>query len=448
VADASMNAAEREAVAQRVLAMSPVDRTEVSISAADAALTRFTHEVFNQNLAANNVGVSVRAIVDRRTGVAHTNRLDDESLRATVARAVEMAKLSPPDPLTPELPGRAAAQHVAGAYDDATAGASADVRTGMCAPVFAAAESSGCWSAGFASTSRSGLTIANTSGGLSSFDGTDAALNVKMTAADSTGFAEAYAASVDAIDASSVAQTAVDKAGGTAAPSAVDPGEWTVVVEPAAFGELLIYLADHFSAQSYDDGSSFFSDGLDRSYFSEGFTLRDDFAHPLAPGMPFDYEGHPTQRLALVENGVVRSMVTDAYYAKKLDRENTGHALPAPNAYGPQARSLVVDAGTKSMHQLVAETKRGLLISRFWYIRTVDRKRAIVTGMTRDGTFSIEDGRIAHGVRNLRFNVSIVDLLKACEVACEQRRTGSYHYSLVSPAVKFERFNFTSVTDF
>jgi PmbA protein len=443
-----MESSQREALAARVLAMSPADRTEVLISTGDAALTRFTHEVSNQNLATANAGLSVRAIVDRRTGVAQTNRFEEDSLRATVARAVEMAKLSPPDPLTPELPDRTPACVVEGAYDAATADAGANVRAGLCAPVFAAAESSGCWSAGFASTSRSGLTVANTSGALASFDGTDAALNIKMTASDSTGFAESYAAAVGAIDPSAVAQTAVDKARGTAAPSAVDPGEWTVVLEPAAFGELLIYLASHFSAQSYDDGSSFFSDGLDRTYFSERFTLCDDFADPLAPGMPFDFEGQPTQRLTLVENGIVRSIVTDSYYAKKLDRQNTGHALPAPHAYGPQARNLVVAGGPKTTQQLIAETKRGLLVSRFWYIRTVDRKRAIVTGMTRDGTFAIEDGRIARGVRNLRFNVGIVDLLGACEFSSEQRRTGSYHYSLVSPAAKFERFHFTSTTDF
>jgi PmbA protein len=448
VDNAPQQPAEREALAKRVLAMSSADQTEVLINQADAALTRFTHEVSNQNLAAQNVGLSVRAVVDRRTGVAQTNRLDDDSLRATVARALEMAKLSPPDPLTPQLPGHSPVTAVGAAFDRTTADANASVRAGLCAPVFEAAESSGCWSAGYASTSSGGITVANTSGALASFDGTDAALNVKMTAPDSTGFAESYAAAVGSIDAAAVARTAAGKALGTAAPAAVDPGEWTVVLEPAAFGELLMYVANHFSAQSFDDGSSFFSDGLGRAYFSDTFTLLDDFAHPLSPGMPFDYEGHPTQRLALVENGVVKAIVTDSYYAKKLDRSNTGHALPAPNAYGPQARNLVVAAGIKSTEQLIAETKRGLLISRFWYIRTVDRKRAIVTGMTRDGTFAIENGRVARGVRNLRFNVGIVDLLGRCEISSEQRRTGSYHYSLVAPAAKFEKFAFTSVADF
>ncbi|MEO6835786.1 MAG: TldD/PmbA family protein [Candidatus Tumulicola sp.] len=441
-------AAGREKLAAYVLSLSTADQTEVLVSASDRALTRFTHEMSNQNVAASDAGVSVRAILGGRTGVAQTNRLDEPSLRDVVERAVAMARLAPDDPLVPVLPPGAPAQTPAGAYDPATAQADADVRARMCDAIFREAENAGYWSAGFAATSSAGLTVANTSGALASFDGTDAGVNVKMNAADSTGYGESYSATLRAIDPGAAGRTAVEKARTSAAPLAVDPGAWTVILDPPAFGELFVYLADHFSAQSFDEGSSFCSGGLDRSYFSENVTVRDDYAHPLAPGMPFDYEGQPTQRLALVENGVVRTVVTDGYYAKKLDRPNTGHALPAPNAYGPQPRSLVVDGGDKSVHQLISETKRGLLITRFWYIRTVDRKRAIVTGMTRDGTFLIEDGRIARGVRNMRFNDSIVDLLGRCEFSREQARTGGYHYSLVAPSAKITGFNFTSTTEF
>ena len=438
----------RERLAAHVLALSNADQTEVLVSTNDNSLTRFTHEVSNQNVAASDVGVCVRAILAGRTGVAQTNRLDDSSLRDVVARAIAMAKLAPQDPLTPDLPRGGPTATPDGAYDPATARADADVRARMCDAIFSQAEDAGYWSAGFAATSSVGFTVANSSGALGSFDGTDAGVNVKMNAPDSTGFGESYSSSLRAVDAGAVGSTAAEKARAGASPRAVEPGPWTVILDPSAFGELFIYLASHFSAQSFEEGSSFCSDGLDRTYFSENVTVRDDYAHPLAPGMPFDYEGQPTQRLALVENGVVRTIVTDSYYAKKLDRPNTGHALPAPNAYGPQPRNLVVASGSKPVDQLVAETKRGLLVTRFWYIRTVDRKRAIVTGMTRDGTFLIEDGRIVHGVRNLRFNDSIVDLLGRCEFSREQVRTGGYHYSLVSPSAKITNFNFTSTTEF
>jgi len=245
-----------------------------------------------------------------------------------------------------------------------------------------------------------------------------------------------------------VGRRATGKAAGGAHPVAVDPGSWTVILEPSAFGELFVYLADHFSAQTFDEGAAFCSDGLDRSYFAENVNVSDDYAHPLNPGMPFDFEGHPTMQVPLVEHGIVRNVVTDSYYAHKLQRTNTGHALPAPNSYGPQARNLVIGAGPKSNERLVAETKRGLLVTRFWYIRTVDQKKAVVTGMTRDGTFLIEDGKVTRGVRNLRFNQSILECLRHCEFSSEQKRTGSYHYALVTPAVKIENFRFTSTTEF
>ncbi len=438
----------REEIATRLLELSAADQTEVLISTSDAALTRFTHEMSNQNVATDDIGISVRAIIAGRTGVAQTNRFDEPSMRDVVARAARMASLAPEDPLQGDLPTGGATQAPANAFDAATAKAGADLRARMCDSIFRSAEEAGYWSAGFAATSTGGVTVANASGALASFDGTDAAVNVKMTASDSTGFAEAYSTAVGAIDAAAAGSVAVGKARASAAPDAVEPGEWTVILDPAAFGELFVYLTDHFSAQSFEEGSSFCSDGLDRSYFSDNVTVVDDFAHPLAPGMPFDYEGQPTLRLPLIENGVARNVVTDSYYANKLQRPNTGHALPAPNAYGPQPSNVVVAGGDKSAQQLVAETPRGLLVSRLWYVRTVDRKRAIVTGMTRDGTFLIEDGVVARGVRNMRFNVGILDLLQHCEFSDTQVRTGSYHYSLVVPTVKISGFAFTSVTEF
>lgn len=443
-----MDRVRREAIAKHILDRSSADQTEVLVAASDSALTRFTKGVANQNVVANDRTISVRAIVENKTGVASTNARDEASLEAVLARAIEMARFAPADPLQPRLPGRSTTQTPPGAYAENTAHAGPEVRASMCEAIFSAADGAGYWGAGYASTQSTGITIANSSGALASFEGTDCGVNVKMTATDSTGFAEQYATDVSAIDAHRVGTCAVDKARETAHPQTVDPGEWTVILDPAAIGELLVFLASHFSAQSFEEGSSFFSGALDQPYFSENVTLFDDYANPLAPGMPFDFEGAPKRRLPLVERGVVRNVVTDSYYASKLHRENTGHALPAPNAYGPQALNLAVSPGTKSVEELISETKRGLLVSRFWYIRTVDQKRAIVTGMTRDGTFLIENGKIAGGVRNLRFNQSIVEALRKVTFANEQYRTGGYNYSCVVPAAKLDAFTFTSTTEF
>ena len=439
---------DRETIARRTLSYSNADTTEVLVATQHSALTRFTHGISNQNVASANALVSVRAIVDGQTGVAGTNHLDDASLEDTVKRAIAMAALAPSDPALAPLPSGGATKAPHGAYVAATATADPFVRAKICDAIFDETEKAGFWSAGFAATATSGYTVANTRGVLASFDGTDASVNVKMTAKDSTGFAEAYTTNVEAIDAAAIGHRACEKARTSASPRAIEPGHWTVILEPAAFGELMRYLTGHFSAQSFDEGSSFCSDGLDRSYFPENVTIGDDYAHPLAPGMPFDFEGQPKQRLTLVDAGVVRNIVTDSYYAHKLNRPNTGHALPAPNAHGPQVLNLTVAPGTHSAQELVANTTRGLLITRFWYIRTVDPKRAIVTGMTRDGTFLIEHGRIAGGVHNLRFNQSILEALRHATFANDQHRTSQYDFSAVVPTVKIDGFNFTSTTEF
>jgi len=302
--------------------------------------------------------------------------------------------------------------------------------------------------AGYASTARSGVTIANSRGTRASFDGTTAALNVKATGPDATGYAEALATDVAAIDATAVARVAADKARASAAPIAVDPGSWTVVLEPAAFGELFSYLTGNFSAQTIAEGSSCFAAGIDRPYACEAVTVAEDPGHPLAPGMPFDWEGAPTRRTILLERGVLRGCLTDAAWAAKRGTANTGNALPAPNPYGPQAMHVVVAPGTRALADLIASTERGLLVSRFWYIRPVDQRKTIVTGMTRDGTFLIENGRIAGGVKNLRFNQSILEALGRCEFSSEQRRTGGYGYETVVPGARIEGFRFTGATAF
>ena len=443
-----MDSSAREALAQRVLGFSAADQTEVMVWSGNDELTRFTHNMVHQNVAVSDVSVRIRAIVGKRTGVATTNKLDDASLRQTAARALEMAKLAPEDPDLPELPRGGPTRAPEGAYVPQTAAATPHTRAEMCDAIFRIAEERDYWCAGYVTTSASGVTIVNSSGARASFDGTDSGANVKMNAGDSTGFAEGYDNDVTHLDAHAIGATSALKARESASPRAVEPGEWTVILEPAAFGELLSYLTDHFSAQAYEEGSSFLSDGLDKRYLGENVTILDDYAHPLNPGMPFDYEGQPTQRLTLVEDGVAKNVVTDSYWARKLGLENTGHALPAPNAYGPQAGHIVVAPGSKPTAELIAQTERGLLITRFWYIRTVDQKKAIVTGMTRDGTFLIEDGNVVCGVRNMRFNQSIVEALKNCEFSNALHRTGGYSYGLVVPAAKIAKFTFSSGTEF
>jgi predicted Zn-dependent protease len=439
---------DRQALAELVLGFSKADETEVSVYFEDNRLTRFTRNAIHQNIATQDVVVRIRAIVGGATGVIDTNDLRESSLKGAMERAVEIARLAPADP---DFPGLVQASSIAAppdAFDEDTANASAEQRAKIAADVFATAEKHDFWAAGYVTTSHSGVSILNSRGTHASFDGTNAGMNVKQVGPDSTGFAEKHSTSVAALDGNAVGTVAAEKALHSRHPKAVEPGSWTVILEPPAFGELLSYLIHHFSAETYDEGSSFLSGGLDEKYVGESVTLSDDYAHPLAPGMPFDYEGQPTQRLTLLDRGVAKHLVTDIYWAKKLKLANTGHGLPAPNSWGPQARHVVVASGSKSREQLIAETERGLLISRFWYIRPVDDRLTIMTGMTRDGTFLIENGEVVSGVRNMRFNESILTALSQADFSSDQSRTSGYSYSTVAPTVRLAAFQFSSLTNF
>ena len=443
-----MTPEERMDVAERVLARARGDAIEVTVHATRQALTRFTHEAVNQNVDETNVSVRVRSIVDGRSGIAATNAFDEAALDAVAGRARELATFAPREAIEPTLAGPASVAAPPGAYVAATAHASPDRRAAVADAIFEHARANDLWSSGFVTTASQGVTIATSRGARMNYDGTDAGANVKMNGSDATGFAERYARDVAALDGDLLGARAARKAVASRAPLAVEPGEWTVILEPAAFGELLRYLTMHFSAESYGEGSSFLSGKLGTPVLGTNVTIRDDYAHPLNPGMPFDFEGVPTQRLALVDGGIAENIVTDTAWAKRLKRPNTGHALPAPSVLGPQSNATVVDPGPKSVETLIAQTKRGLLITRLWYVRIVDQRTALLTGMTRDGTFLIEDGVVTRGVRNMRFNESIVDALATCELAAVQERTGGYSYSLVTPAVKLERFRFASAAPY
>jgi len=444
-----MDKRSREALAARALSFAHAGEAEITVRDEDRALTRFTQNAIHQNVADSATTVRFRIVLDGRTGTASTNARDDDSLRAAAVRAAELAALAPVDPDFPGLPkpgGTAAAPDAA--YVRATAEADPDRRAAIAADIFKTAEDAGLWAAGFVTTSTAGLTVTNSRGLTASFEGTDCGVNVKGNGSDSSGFAEHFDTDVAALDGTHLGRIAAEKALRSRAPQSVDPGHWTVIFEPAAFGELLAYLLDHFSARSYDEGSSFLSEGLGKQYAGENVTLLDDYTNPKAPGVPFDFEGSPKQRVALLENGVGSNLLTDSYWAAKLGRANTGHAGANPGLDGPRSFNASLLPGTKSLDQLIAETKRGLLVSRLWYIRPVDQRKTIVTGMTRDGTFLIEDGRLTRGVRNLRFNQSILEMLRAAEFSSGPARTASFNYSLVTPAAKVTGFNFTSTTDF
>jgi PmbA protein len=443
-----VDSAARESLAARLLGRSDADETEIIVWTTDSALTRFTRNAIHQNVATTDTIVRVRVVRDGRTGVASTNDLTEDALTGALERASLLARHAPRADDATAMVAAAPVTPVAGAFSAATAKATAEQRAAIAGQVFEVARRNDMWAAGFVSTTVQGITIGNSRGTVQSFDTTECGLAIKQNAADSTGYAERFSTEIGDLDGTAAATLAARKAAASASPIDVPAREWTVVLEPAAAAEFLDFLSSHFSALSFDQGSSFFSGRLGERFTGENVDITDDVRHPLNPGMPFDFEGAPTRRVPLIARGVVREIVTDARWARRLGRENTGHALTEPNASGPQASHLVVAPGESSLDELIAETERGILVSRLWYARTVDQRRTIVTGMTRDGTFLIEDGRVGRGLHNMRFNQSVVEALGEARFGRDLARTSTYSYSMVLPAVKFARFKFTSGTEF
>ena len=429
-----------------VIGASTVDETEVLFSRSEAALTRYTRNEIHENVIEGDVSLSIRAVVGNRVGVASTSKLDDKAIADTLARAASIARLSPEDPLFPGLPaGGAEPQPLSGSYDAATAAATPADRAAAVGIIAQTMHHSQLHAAGFVATRADTLAIANSKGVRRQFEATDASVNIKAIGDDSSGYAEGFARSLGRLDIDSLAKVAAHKAIAGREPEPLAPGAYTVILEPPAFREFLGYLSwAGFGAQSLDEGSSFLAGRIGEQVMGPNVGIGDDFTHPLGAGIPFDFEGVARTRVPIIESGVAKGVVYDSYYAAKLGRANTGHALPAPNSAGPLPLNLVVAPGSRSAEELIRGVEHGVLVSRTWYIRLVDQKKMLITGMTRDGLFLIERGAVTRGLKNMRFNESVVDALGRCEMARELVRSEN----TVLPAVRIDGFRFTSGTTF
>ena len=435
-----------EALLERVLSASKADETEVLGAASDSSLTRYMHNSAHESVNERNCQLSVRAVVGKRIGVAGTNRLDDAAIADVVRRAYESAQLNAEDPDFPGLPGpQGTLVEPEHAFDETTAHASPEMRASAVNDVVKVMRGHNLYAAGYVSTQSDTIAIANTKGVRRSHRSTDSAINIKAIGSDSSGYAEGYARRFDDLEPARLAETAARKAVAGKNPRALEPGPYTVILEPAAFREFLGYLSwIGFGAQPYEQGSSFMSGKLGQPIIGTNVTIRDDYLHPQSCGVPFDFEGVPRTKVGLIEAGVARDVVYDSYYAAKLKHANTGHALPAPNSDGPMPLNIVVAPGTTAVEQMIKDVQHGVLVTRTWYIRLVDQKQTIITGMTRDGLFLIERGRVTKGLKNMRFNESIIGALGRCELAATLVRSESH----VLPAAKIEGFRFSSGTEF
>lgn len=412
------------------------------------ALTRFANNTIHQNVAEQDRWLSVRVVIDRRTARATTNRFDTDSIRRVVEQAVTLARSAAPNPDLLPLNEPSVISETQ-RFDAATASASPQHRGRTVAEAIRIVESDGQTAAGIYSTAQSVEAIFNSRGVAAWHAETMAQFSITAMAADSSGWAKASAVSHDSIDPLALAWSAAEKARLSRNPQEIAPGRYTVILEPAAVLDLVGQMFGDFSATAVADSRSFLTGRLGTQLFGDNIHISDDVAHPLQAGVPFDGEGVPRRKLTLVEAGVPRELAYSRASAQKAGLQPTGHGFPLPNEVGEAPLNVVIAGGSTSLDRMIASTDRGILVTRLWYIREVDPYEKIMTGMTRDGTFLIENGRLSHGLRNLRFNQGLVELLNNVEAMSPAARvSGEEAFDMVVPAMKVRGFNFTEVTRF
>ena len=456
---------------ERIKKLSAGDEVEVLFAGGHFALTRFANNTIHQNVAEENHLVSVRSVFGGKTARAFTNKFDDDSLRQVVRSAESLARVQHPDPdlLPMPDPSEAAGSACEGAratlvpsrHFEQTAQITPEQRAEGVKQIVGVAEKHRLTAAGVFSSAESFDGIFNSRGLSKWHTQTSAEVSITMLADDSSGWQKASSPDVRNLDPLRLAEIAAQKAVGSAHPREIPPGKYTVILEPAAVLDIVGFMFWDYSGMAILDQRSFLTGRIGTKLFGDNITISDDVAHPLQSGAPFDGEGMQRQKVGLVEDGIVKRVVYARATAERMKRSEyknkvgpiaaTGHGFPLPNEMGEMPLNIVFApvSNPQTVEQMIASTERGVLVTRLWYIREVEPFEKMLTGMTRDGTFYVENGRVQGGLRNFRFNESLIHMLSNVEaMSMPLRSCGEESFDMVVPAMKVRDFNFTEVTKF
>lgn len=442
--DVPRDVAGARALAKRVLGFATgADQAQVSVDFSDDAYARFARNYVVQNLTTSRGEVRVTLVKDKHLATVATSDLSEGSLRKAIADARDIAARVPVNREFVSLALPAAIPAPVRSVYAVTSDATPDARIDKLLPVFARMERSRLSSSGFTTTQTSARAVVNSLGVDATHVETYGGLEIKAIASNTSGFAEFFSRDYAAVDAAERAERAASKATVSSEPHDFPPGTYTVLLEPPAFVDCLNNVLEGMNVGSVlEEKNSWLIDRLDRQVLSPNFTLRDDWSHPLLANAPFASDGTPTQKITLVEAGVPKRYVSSTYLANKLRVPNTGHDGYPINA--------VVTPGTKSREELIASIERGILISRTWYTRMVDPRECTITGLTRDGVFLIENGKLTKTLKNFRFFTSMMTALADVELGktlylAESADTPT---TLAVPDAKIAKFTLSAQTSF
>ncbi len=436
-------------VAGAALDLPGVDGVEVLFMHEWGGLTRFAKSEIHQSTAREDTSLRVRVVSKERVGVSASNDFSPEGAQKAAEQAKEIAEISAPDPMWPGLAPKADVAERDG-FDDATAEATPQQRAegvaalvGRCADGFAAA--------GAYQTLAVEVGVANTEGQLCWAPSTQASITAVVTGGDGgSGFAETFTGRVSQLDPQAIGGRAAGKAVRSQSPKPLDPGTYTVVLEPSAVATLAGFLAYvGFGGRSYVEGRSCLSGKEGQRVAALSVSIWDDATDPGTLGVAFDFEGVPRRRVELIEGGVFLDAVYDLRTGRLAGKASTGHGLPSPNPDGPFPLNLFMSTGDATVEDMIAATDRGVLVTRFHYSNVVNPVESSITGMTRDGTFLIEHGEVVGPIVNFRFTQSILEALSEVSMIGGESELASEFFFSASrvPALKIERFQFTGRSD-
>jgi len=435
-----------KALTDRVLSFSAADQTRVVVQSEWSGNTRFADANITTSGGSTDTSVTIIVTIGKRQASATTNVLDDASLKRTIDLAARLARLSPEDPeLMPELGPQT--YGTINAYVQRTADLDAEMRNGAVSRAVEAAATAGkaageIFSAGFLVANARAIAVATSNGLFAYHRTTDADFSVTARTPDGTGSGWASAGSRNwgAVDPAAIGRIAAQKAVASRNPQSVEPGLYTAVLEPLAVTDLVPLLGGALSARSADEGRSPFSKPgggtrIGEKVMDERVTLYSDPADPALLGQPFDSDGLPLSRNVWIEKGILRNLAYTRFWAQKQGVRPTGPAL---------AGGLTLAGGTKTTEELIAGCARGILVTHFFYIRSLDARTVLQTGLTRDGTFLIEQGKITRALKNFRWNESPLLMLNRLEDIGRPEPTAA---GRMMPALRVREFNFSSLSE-
>ena len=437
-----------------ILAKSTADETEIVFAGTSSGLTRFANSHIHQNVYENNAKILFRSAIGKKVGVASTNSLVTNDLVKTLKDSIEIARQQPENPDWPGLPGPAKYKKL-NTFDETTAAFTPKDRARGVKKIIAEARRKKFTVAGAFSTSSGEIAVINSNGVRAYQPVTSSSVNMIPMSDTSSGYAAGMSRRVADLDLVGMAKIAVEKCDRSQNPIQVEPGEYEVILEPSAIAEMMEWLSYvGLGSKPFLENMSFLSGKIGRKITSEKITMFDDGLDERTVAFPFDFEGVPKQKVVFINKGIAKGVVYDRAAAKKARKKSTGHAVTADEAsHGAFPLNVSIAPGRASRAGMVAKVKRGILITRFHYINgLIDPRNSVLTGMTRDGTFLIEDGEIKHGIKNLRFTDNIMRAFKSVQAISREVEYKDSWWGDVGcmtvPTMHLGSFKFTGKTDF